>query len=131
MTCRTYLFCTVAPEISEHPVALNVTISRSFSLSCGANGVPIPEILWLLNGTEVDLLNTTLFAGSGSGSLIPIEVTETYGERSISSILAVSMAMTNDSGNYSCLIVSPVAEFPPITTDPARVLVQGIHSYVA
>lgn len=129
MTCRTFLFCTVAPEISEHPAALNVSISGSFSLSCAANGVPTPEIFWLLNGTEVDLLNTTLFSGSGSGSLVPIEVTETYGVRSISSTLDVSMAMTNDSGNYSCLIVSPIADFPPITTDPARVLVQGMHNY--
>lgn len=130
--------CLVAPAISDHPNDLNVTIMEEFFLSCEANGFPIPNIVWQLNGTDIEFLNATPFSGSGSGSgsnsglgsgsLIPIQVTEEYRVRSVSSTLTISMAMTNDSGNYTCLIISPLSEFSPILTQPARVLVQGMCS---
>ncbi len=116
---------TVAMVILEDPLSLNVTITDSFSLSCEAEGFPVPSIVWLLNGTEIQLPNITIFSGSGSGDSIPIQVTERVAVRSISSRLDVAMAMTNDSGSYSCSIVSSVPAYVAIVTASALVLVQG------
>lgn len=109
--------------ITEDPVSLNVTVSNSFSLSCGASGFPLPDIVWLQNGTEIEPSNITLFEGSGSGDYIPILISERRGVRSVDSRLDVAMAMTNDTGSYSCSIVSDV--YPAITTSLGIVLVQG------
>ena len=118
----------MVPEITEHPVEQNITITNPFSLSCGANGYPIPNITWLLNRSEVDLQISNETFSSGSGSFLSIQVEEILGLRSVSSRLSVSMAMTNDSGNYTCLIVSPVSEYGPVLTQPALILVQGTLS---
>ncbi len=110
--------------ISEDPLSLNVTITNSFSLFCSATGFPVPDIVWLLNKTEIELPNITMFLGSGSGNFIPVQVIENRGMRSVNSQFDVAMATTNDTGDYSCSVVSTV--YPTIISSPALVLVQGM-----
>jgi len=109
--------------LTEHPVDTNVSKGHSFQLSCSANGYPIPNIVWYLNGTEIELGNNSLMFSNDS---IPeVVVSEIFATRSIQSLLNVSMAMTNDSGTYFCLVTSQVMEYSALPTRGALVLVQG------
>ena len=78
------------------PQTQNVTAGHSFTLSCNATGYPVPSIGWTLNGTSyfINLLVTT--------------ITLTEGLRSNTSILAVSNAMTNNTGIYQCIATNVV-----------------------
>ena len=71
------LFCAVAPNITQNPVATkNLKIGQTLELSCKASADPVPSYRWRKNGV-----------------LLPESNTET---------LRIEKVTKNDSGNYTC-----------------------------
>ena len=103
------LFVTVAPLISVDPMSQNVTLLEgNITLSCETQGLPIPTIKWLHNGS-------ISMNGQVSTEMLP----STNG---IMSMLVIPMAMVNDSGNYVCEASSNIET---TTSATAQVLVQS------
>ncbi len=112
-----YLLCaifTVAPMILVFPVAVNVTrIQDNISLTCNASGFLVPQIMWTHNMTGVNDSNDR------------VSIVEDPGQRSLLSTLTITRAMTNDSGQYECIVTSPVATYDQVLSGPVTILVQG------
>ena len=78
-------------------------------MTCTAEGFPLPTIIWLFNGTEVNSSLTTSIIMDGYINSLTITITNTK---------------YSDSGSYMCITNSTV--FPaPINSDVAYVLIQG------
>ena len=88
----------------------NVTTTEEFFLTCTASGYPAPFISWIHNSTDIDENDNR------------INVSKSNGLRFIMSTLAVTGAMMNDSGEYSC---NATNTFSIAIGDPVIVLVQG------
>ena len=104
-----YCIFAVAPEIVTGPHTQNVTAGQSFILRCSATGYPVPSIEWTLNGT-VNIINSPVTI-----------ITIVEGLRSNTSVLAVSNAMTDDTGIYQCIATNVVNN----DTQDANVTVQS------
>ena len=102
----------VAPLLLVGPSAVNATLSENFTLVCSASGYPVPTITWTHNGTIVS-------EDENNRATI---ISELVASRSVISALTVSMAMKNDSGDYSCIATSSISDFQ---SGPVTVLVQG------
>ena len=103
---------TVIPVISVPPEDKNVTSTEDLVLVCTATGFPVPDIIWIHNGSVVDA------AGSDQ-----INITEESMERQLMSNLTVTNTTFNNSGDYVCNANS--SEFDPVASGPVLVLVQG------
>ncbi len=57
-----------------------------------------------------------------------VSITEDLGQRSLLSALTITRAMTNDSGQYECIVTSPVATYGQVLSGPVIVLVQGMYT---
>ena len=101
---------SVAPSVSMHPTDINVTRLRSFSLTCEGTGRPVPEIKWSHNGSAIDLNQEHVSALSMSSP------------QKASSTLTISMADTDFSGLYHCVLSISGAS---MRSNNALVLVQG------
>ena len=106
---------SVAPLLLVGPSAVNATLSENFTLMCNTSGYPVPAIIWTHNGTTVNEEE------NGRATIISENITS----RSVRSTLTVSMAVTNDSGDYTCIVTSSIGDFQNITSGPVTVLVQG------
>ena len=104
----------VVPLILIPPNDLNVTAAESFSLVCSASGYPTPSISWSHNGTAVN----------GNDGLWIIIVQENSNGSSLST-LSISTAAAKTSGEYTCIVSSPVSDFQTVSSRPVTVLVQG------
>ncbi len=112
-----FLSFAVAPLILTFPEADNVTsIQDNITLTCNASGFPIPQISWTHNMTGIN------------GSDDRVSITEDQGQRSVLSTLTVTRAMTNDSGQYECMVTSPVATYDQVLSGPVAILVQGMYT---
>ena len=101
----------------ENPQDQNVTsFEGTIVLTCVAAGEPIPIITWFQNGTVI----------SNNQDETSIMMEENPLNRSVSSILTITMAMVNNSGSYHCNISSSVEYFPDVLSEIALVLVQGL-----
>ena len=106
---------SVAPLLLVGPSDVNATLSENFTLVCSASGYPVPTIIWTHNGTIVS-------EDENDQATI---ISENITSRSVRSTLTVSMAATNDSGDYACNVTSSISDFQDITAGPVTVLVQG------
>ena len=79
----------VATVIVTSPETQNVMAGMGFMLSCNATAYPLPSIEWRLNDTTYN---------SSDGIIVTTE-----GLRYTSSILTVSNATANDTGEYQCV----------------------------
>lgn len=95
---------------TEEPVDTNVTSTENLTLTCSANGFPLPEIVWLHNDSVVEDDTRITITDSPSGV-------------DIISMLMVVNTNFNDSGNYTCVATSPV--FNDVMSREALVLIQG------
>ena len=105
-------FLTVVPEISLPPVEENITSTEDLVLNCTATGFPVPEIIWIQNETQLDVLNRD-----------DINVTEVVSDRHLMSTLRVTNTSVNASGLYACNASSP--NFVAVMSEPVLVLIQG------
>ena len=100
----------VGPVIVMAPVHINVTsVEDDIVLRCSATGFPTPIITWQHNGSLVTEMGR-------------VEINETTSYYQRNSILTIRTAMTNDTGNYSC--IASVASYSQIS-EVVLVLVQG------
>ena len=104
----------VIPVFIEQPVDMNITRTEDLILVCTAEGFPLPTIVWLFNGTEVDSNVTTSISMGGYINSVTITISNTT---------------FSDSGDYMCIANSSV--YPDvISSDVADVLIQGKTVYV-
>ena len=115
--CSVY---SVAPLLLVGPSAMNATLSENFTLVCSASGYPVPTIIWTHNGTLVNEEE------HDRASITP----QLIASRSVISVLTVSGAMINDSGDYVCNVASSIRDFQPLMAAPATVLVQGNVTFI-
>ena len=109
LTC--FVPTTVHPVLVALPTALNVTlIEGNIIQSCNATGFPLPSIQWYQNGTLVTEDDRT-------------SISNLTDSRSVLSTLTVSVAMTNDSGEYHCNASNTVGS---VVSDTVTVFVQGV-----
>ena len=101
------IFPVVAPTITMRSDTTLVSTGGNTTISCTAEGFPAPNVTWYHNGTEI---------------IDPV-TTSTNGVVVSSSVL-VSLAMANDSGQYTCNFTSPVSVYSVVTAT-IQVLVQG------
>ena len=102
----------------ENPQDQNVTsFEGTIVLTCVAAGEPIPSITWFQNGTVIS---------DNQDNETSIMIEESPLNRSVSSILTITMAMVNNSGIYHCNISSSVEYFTDVMSGIALVLVQGL-----
>ena len=85
------------------------------SLRCAATGFPLPQVTWYLNGSL--LLNSSQVAISTDVADLIVTVT-----------VDMSSATSNNSGNYSCRVESPLQQYRAVTRYDA-VFVQGKLAY--
>ena len=85
----------VGPYITEFIVPRTVARGGPGLLVCEASGFPVPAVTWYHNGS--------LTASDGDRVMIITRVTG----RLVASTLAISMAMSINSGNYTCVVASP------------------------
>lgn len=101
------------PEVVLSPMSINVTrIEDSIILTCSATGFPAPNIVWYHNDTAVTVVECVM-------------VTTSSARYQTNSSIAITNAVTNDTGDYYCNVTSPVSAFGPINSSVALVLVQG------
>ncbi len=87
--------CAVPPTILESPVSVSVFAPAPITLTCTADGYPLPTIVWIrtsLNGTEMiysSVVNTVLLTQSVTGF-------------SVTSNLTLLNTDELDAGNWSC-----------------------------
>ena len=98
--------------ISVPPEDENVTSTEDLVLVCTATGFPVPDIVWIHNGTVVDAAESD-----------QTSITEVSMERQLMSTLTVTNTIFNNSGDYVCNATS--SEFDPVISDPVLVLIQG------
>ena len=101
---------TIYPIVLEDPISVNVTSNEQLTLMCNATGFPLPSIQWYQNGTLVTEDDR-------------ISISNLTDSRSVLSTLTVSVAMTNDSGDYQCNATNSAGN---IVSDTVTVLVQGV-----
>ncbi len=112
-----FLSFVVVPLILTFPEADNVTsIQDNITLTCNASGFPVPQISWTHNMTTVNVGDDR------------VSITEDQGQRSLLSTLKITRAMTNDSGQYECIVTSPIATYGQVLSGPVTVLVQGMYT---
>ena len=105
----------VGPEIVLDPVSVNVTsVEDNITLTCSATGFPAPSITWQHNGTTIVAM----------GRVENNTISSSYYQ--VTSTLTVRMAMTNDTGNYSCTATSSIGTYSPVNSQVVLVLVQGL-----
>ena len=107
-----FLFKLVAPRLLNASSDINVTTSKNFTLMCNASGYPGPSILWTHNRTAVNERSR-------------ITVIEEFSFRVILSVLMVSNATANHSGEYICIVSYSIPEFETVSSGPVSVLIQG------
>ena len=107
---------TVAPMLTEEPVAVNVTrIEGTIVLTCGGFGFPIPTISWYQNGSLVEPEeNDTATITTLSQS-----------DLNTSSVLTIVRPVVNNSGDYHCILSSSVAAYQDLMSEEVLVLVQS------
>jgi len=107
------LFCSELPSLLTLPVPLTLTEVQTLRLSCTAEGDPEPEVMWLINNTEVTSDRVVI----GNGSLV------------------IYNTSVSDSGAYSCVarnsagvvqytvpvVVRPQQVAPNITVPPQSI----------
>ena len=103
------MLITVATVIVTSPQTQNVTVGDSFTLTYNVTGYPVPSIEWTLNGMSY-IIDPSV------ATITPME-----GLRFSTSVLAVSSAMTNDTGIYQCIATNVVNN----DTQDANVTVQS------
>ena len=107
-----FLFKLVAPRLLNASSDINVTTSKNFTLMCSASGYPVPSILWTHNRTAVNERSW-------------ITIIEEFSFRIILSVLKVSNATANSSGEYTCIVSNSISEFETVSSGPVSVLIQG------
>ena len=97
------------------PVATNVSDTEDLDLTCTTTGYPVPlVVVWTHNGTILD------------GNENRTNITEQIDDRSLTSTLTVTeTVITSDSGEYECIVVSPLLVFNNVTSGPVSVLIQS------
>ena len=107
----------------ENPIAQRPTLSEAFFLSCVATGFPAPDIItWFHNRTLVD----SSFMISGVN--ITTHTVDVYTTRSI---LLISSAQAEHSGDYYCIADSPRQVYSNVTSETAIIAVLSkLHSLV-
>ena len=119
LACATYTFFSpvlVGPVITVSPMDMNVSIDvHDIVLTCAAIGVPIPNIMWIHNGSAIDIddMNITV-------ETTPME------PGMVSSTITIPSAAANNTGSYACNATSGVEFYDPVMSEPALVLVQGM-----
>ena len=101
----------VGPHFIINPIAdQEVVINGTLTLTCSAEGFPIPSIVWFMNNT-----------------MISNKITNVESTMNTSSTLIISNVNFNDSGMYYCQAVSN--EFPDVnvTSTIAIITVIGEH----
>lgn len=93
----------------------------SLSLNCTADGLPLPNIVWLLNGS---LINTNL---QQRLSLLTLKTNSTYRENvphAITSVLTFSDLKLRDSGEYVCRADPPLVGRSDVSGVPVNLVVR-------
>jgi len=94
----------------DGPQTQNVTVGKSFKLTCNATGYPVPTIEWIQNGIPYTIKDS---------SVITTILTEQL--RSNSSVITVPNATTSDTGLYQCVATNGIDS----GIKNATVIVQG------
>ena len=102
----------VAPLVLNAPSDLHVATAGDVTLMCSASGYPVPSISWTHNGTAVNESDR-------------ITIIQESNTRSSTSVLSISAAVANDSGEYTCIASSPVSDFQTVSSEPVTVFVHG------
>ena len=107
-------FSTVLPIITTPPANLTVIQLNSINLTCGASGVPTPDITWWRtwsNGSSTQLVS--------DGQNISIKTSSSA--RNTASTLTIQSAQPSDAGNYTCTATNVVGS----VSTTVNIFVQG------
>ena len=84
-------------------------------LNCEGEGFPVPDITWYRNGTVID---------ASEDDRVSITTTPVPLANSVSSMLVITMAMLEDSGEYHCTLSSSVSEYEDVMSGMTMVSVE-------
>ena len=102
----------VGPHFIINPTAnQEVVINETLTLTCSAEGFPIPSIVWFMNNT-----------------MISNKITNVESTMNTSSTLIISNANFNDSGMYYCQAVS--SEFPDVNVTSTIAIITVVGELV-
>ena len=105
----------VSPALTEIPQDTNSSLGEDLILSCVADGFPVPSIVWVYNGAEID---------ADSSARITITAEQSVpGQRN--STLIITSAQFSDSGEYVCNATTTEPSFETVTSGPVQVDIQG------
>ena len=105
----------VSPALTEIPQDTNSSLGGDLILSCVADGFPVPSIVWVYNGAEID---------ADSSARITITAEQSVpGQRN--STLIITSAQFSDSGEYVCNATTTEPSFETVTSGPVQVDIQG------
>ncbi len=91
-----YPSSTVAPSISVPPVNVSVVSPDPTLLSCTADGLPSPSIVWLRLDNRTEVVLTT-------DSVLQIDTVLAYDNRTVTSNLTLNETQPFRSGVYVCV----------------------------
>lgn len=90
----------MAPRIVLGPVNSTVTETDSATFFCRVYGLPRPSIAWLYVGSSgLEMLNCS---GSEESTCNYVIEETSEGERNLTSVLTLTMALRSDAGQYAC-----------------------------
>ena len=102
----------VGPHFIINPIAnQEVVINGTLTLTCSAEGFPIPSIVWFMNNT-----------------MISNKITNVESTMNTSSTLIISNVNFNDSGMYYCQAVSN--EFPDVNVTSTIAIITVVGELV-
>ena len=105
------LSLSVPPYISRPPSSSTVLVNASATFRCCSEGIPLPSIHWLKNGTIIDEANRISFT-----------IQESANENC--SVLNIANPVFSDRGEYACISTNRLAEELMATSDPVELIVQ-------
>ena len=120
-----YIYVTVEPVIL-HPndgSVFTFNETDTYNITCNATGIPAPmTFIWLKDGVVQNyLVNTDRISVSQPSDPAPYSITDGI-VQSVSQVLTISSAESDDSGMYTCQVSNGVGDDASVTIES---VVQG------
>ena len=109
------------PSIVLDPNSAEVAVGGSVEFSCNATGYPLPNILWLRNGIEVQITENPL---DPSKTFTAMTIQLINNTEVIVSVLRIDQVDLTNAGNYSCVATNNLTETLSDTSVEALLSVQ-------
>ena len=94
------IIITVEPTVAVKPDYLVANEFEEVSFTCSSTGIPVPEIRWYRNGTEITDETERFVITEDGYSMQPGSLLTQYNET-----LTISNMVDTDNGTYTCVAI--------------------------